>query len=92
MSSGEPGGEHHAVVGERGGWDPVLCNGLAERGEHDRAGDPVVCGDREREPGVVIEPGQRLGVGAGSAIGAGESVVGEVALPGLLGCSAANRM
>lgn len=47
-----PGGEHHPVVGQRGGRDPVQGNGLAERREHDRAGDPRVGGDRERIAGM----------------------------------------
>jgi len=42
-------------------------------------------GDREGVAGVVVEPGQDLGVGAGSAVGAGEPVVGEVGLPALVG-------
>jgi hypothetical protein len=63
----------------------VLCNGLAERGEHDRAGDPVVGRDEEGVAGAVVEPGQDLAVRAGSPVGAGEAVVGEVGLPGLVG-------
>jgi hypothetical protein len=42
-------------------------------------------GDREGVSAVVVEPGQDLGVGAGSAVGAGEPVVGEVGLPALVG-------
>jgi hypothetical protein len=63
----------------------VLCKGLPEGGQHDGAGDPVVGRDREGVAGAVIEPGQDLGVGAGTAIGLGEPVVGEVALPGFVG-------
>lgn len=65
----------------------MCCNGFAELGEHDRAGDPVVRGDGDREPGVVVEEGQDLGVGvgAGPAIGSGEPVMGEVGLPGCVG-------
>jgi len=85
LALGQPGGEDHAVVGERGGGNPVLCNGLLERGEHDRAGDPVVGGHGECVAGAVVEPGQDLGVCAGSAVGSTGSVVGEIALPGLVG-------
>ena len=74
-----------AVVGQRGGGDAVLSNGFAEGAQHDRAGDPVVDGDREGVAGAVVEPGQDLGVGAGSAVGSGEPVVGEVGLPALVG-------
>ncbi len=35
--------------------------------------------------GVVVEPGDDLGVGAGCAVGLGESGVGEVGLPALVG-------
>jgi hypothetical protein len=63
-----------------------MCgNGFAELGEHDRSGDPVVGGHRQGVAGVVVEPGQDLGVGTGSAVGAGEPVVGEVGLPALVG-------
>lgn len=36
LAAGEPGGEDHAVVGERGGRDAVLPAGRAEGREHDR--------------------------------------------------------
>jgi len=84
-AAGQAGGEDHAVVGECGGGDPVCGNGCAELGEHDRSGDLVMGGDREGVSAVVVEPGQDLGVGAGSAVGAGEPVVGEVGLPALVG-------
>jgi len=84
-ATGEPGGEDHPVVGERGGRDAVLGYGCTELVEHDRAGDPGVGGDPQGVAGVVIEPGQDLGVGAGSAVWSGESVVGEVGLPALVG-------
>jgi len=79
LSTGEAGGEDHAVVGQGGGGNAVLACGFAEGGEHDGAGDAVVGGDGERVAGVVIEPGQDLGVGA-----VGEPVVGEVGLPALV--------
>ena len=44
------------------------------------AGDAAVGGDRERVAGVVVEPGQDLGVGA-----VGEPPVGEVGLPAFVG-------
>ena len=83
-ATGQAGGEHHAVVGERGGRDPVCGNGFAELGDHDRTGDPVVGGDTQGVAGVVVEPGQDLGVCSRSAIGPGEPVVGEVGLPALV--------
>jgi len=89
LALGEPGGEDHAVVGERGGGNPVLRNGFTKGGQHDRSGDPVVGGDREGVAGAVVEPGQDLGVGAWTTVRATvratESVVGEVGLPGLVG-------
>ncbi len=45
----------------------------------------AVCGDVQGVAGAVVEPGDDLGVGAGSAVGVGEPVVGEVGLPGLVG-------
>ena len=65
-AAGEAGGEDHAVVGQRGGGDPVLGDGCRGRwSTHDRAGDPAVGGDGQGVAGVVVEPGQDLGVGAG---------------------------
>ena len=64
-AAGEPGGEDHAVVGQRGGGIPVLVCGFAEGGEHDRAGDPGVGGDVQGVAGVVVEPGEDLDVRAG---------------------------
>lgn len=84
LAAGQPGREHHPVVGQGGGRDPVFGNGFAERGEHDRAGDPVVGGDSQGEPGVLVEPGQDLAVEPGTSVGVGEPVVGEVGLPALV--------
>ncbi len=78
-AAGEPGGEHHAVAGQRGGRDAVLGDRGAERLDHDRAGDRQVAGHPQGVPGVVIQPGQDLGVGA-----VGQRVVGEVGLPQLV--------
>jgi hypothetical protein len=58
----------------------VLSGGGAELRYHDRAGDPAVRSDPQRVPGVVIEPGQDLGIGP-----IREWVVGEVGLPALVG-------
>jgi hypothetical protein len=44
-AAGEPGGEDHAVVGQRAGRDAVGLHRCAEAGEHDRSGDPAVGGD-----------------------------------------------
>ena len=63
-AAGQAGGEHHAVVGQRRGREPVLVDGGAEGVDDDRAGDPAVGGDRQGVAGVVIEPGQDLDVGA----------------------------
>lgn len=52
----------------------------AELGDHDGPGDPAVGGDRQGQPGVVIEPGQDLGAAAIS-----EGVMGEIGLPALVG-------
>ena len=51
FAAGQAGGEDHAVVGQGGGGDPVCGNGFAERGQHDRAGDPGVGGDRAGRSG-----------------------------------------
>jgi hypothetical protein len=83
LAAGQAGGEDHPVVGQGGGRDSVLGHGSAELGEHDRAGDPVVRGHRQRVAGVVVEPGQDLHVLPGAAV-AGEPVMGEVGLPGLV--------
>ena len=83
-AAGEADGVDHAVVGQRGGGDAVLGNGFAEGGEHDRGGDPGVGGDVQGVAGAVVEPADDLDVGAGSAVGSGEPVVGEVGLPGLV--------
>ncbi len=79
-AAGQAGGEDHAVVGQGGGRDAVLLAGSAEGEQHGGAGDPGVRGKRERVAGVVIEPGQDLGIRL-----AGERVVGEVGLPALVG-------
>ena len=79
-AAGQAGGEDHAVVGQGGGRDAVLLAGSPEGQQDGGAGDPVVRGQGERVAGVIVEPGQDLGVGA-----VGEGVVGEVGLPALVG-------
>ncbi len=64
LAAGESGGEHHVVVGQGGGRNAMLSDGGAEGGEHDRPGHSRVGGDRQRIAGVVVEPGQDLGIGA----------------------------
>ncbi len=59
-------------------------HGFPERGGDDWSGDPTVCGDVQGVAGAVVEPADDLRVHAGSAVGTGESVVGEVGLPGLI--------
>ncbi len=83
-AAGQPGGEDHAVVGERGGGNPVHGKGCAECGQHDRAGDAEVGGHGNGESGAVVEPGEDLHIGARGAVGVGETVVGEVGLPALV--------
>ena len=62
----------------------MLTCGFAERALDDRGGDPGVRGDVQGVAGAVVEPADDLDVGAGSTVGAGEPVVGEVRLPGLV--------
>ena len=81
--AGESDRVDHAVVCEGGGGDSVLGKGFAECLEHDRGGDPGA--DVQGVAGAVVEPGDDLHIGAGSAVGVGEAVVGEVGLPGLVG-------
>ncbi len=57
---------------------PVPGKGFSERGEHDRRGDPGVRGHVQGEAAAVVEPADDLHVRAGSAVGVGEPVVGEV--------------
>ncbi len=83
--AGEPDGVDHAVVGERGCGVSVQVSGLPEGGQHDRGGDPGSVRTVQGVAGVVVEPGDDLGVRAGGAVGVGEPVVGEVGLPGLVG-------
>ena len=79
FAAGQAGGEDHAVVGQGGGRDAVLRAGGAEGLQDGGAGDPGVGGDGQGVAGVVVEPGQDLGIGP-----AGERVVGEVGLPALV--------
>ena len=51
-----------------------------ERGEHRSGGDAQVSGDRQCLAGVVVEPGEDLDIDV-----VGQTVVGEVGLPGLVG-------
>jgi hypothetical protein len=62
----------------------VLTCGFTKRVLDDRGRDPGVRGDVECVAGAVVEPADDLYVCAGSAVGAGEPVVGEVGLPGLV--------
>lgn len=85
FAAGQSHGVDHAVVGQRGGRDSLLGNGCAECGDNDRRGDAGVGADVQGVAGAVVEPADDFHAGAGSAVGAGESVVGEVRLPGLVG-------
>jgi hypothetical protein len=68
----------------------VQGKGVTEGGQHDLRVDAGVRGDREGEPGAVVEPADDLHIGPGRAADAagaarvGEAVVGEVGLPGLV--------
>jgi hypothetical protein len=84
LAAGQAGGEHHPVVGQRGGRDAMLGHGGAEAGEHDRAADAPVRADVQQVAGAVIEPGQDLHVATRTAVGLPESVVGDVGLPALV--------
>ncbi len=78
-AAGQPGGEDHPVVGQCGGRNAVNLDRVAEGVAHDQAGDPGVRRHRQGVAGVVVQPGQDLGVTA-----VGEPVVREVGLPGLI--------
>ena len=82
--AGQSDGVDHAVVGECGCGDPVPGKGFAECLDHDWGGDPGVRAHLQGVAGAVVEPADDLDVGAGSAVGTGEPVVGEVGLPGLV--------
>ncbi len=80
LTPGEAGGEHQAVIGQGGGRDAIGCAASAERFQHDRAGDRLVRRDPEGIPGVVIQPGQDLGITS-----VGQRPVREAGLPALVG-------
>ena len=40
LAAGQSGGEHHPVIGQRGGRDAVCFQGVGERVDDDGAGDP----------------------------------------------------
>lgn len=79
-AAGEPGGVDEAVVGQGGSGNAVFSACVAERVEHDAAGDAQVRCDGQCCAGVVVEPGDDLDID-----GCGEAVVGEVGLPGFVG-------
>ena len=54
LAAGEARGEDHAVVGQRGGRDPIDPNSLEERARHDASRDSVVCADVEGSSRVVV--------------------------------------
>lgn len=49
FAAGEAGGEHHAVVGQRGVRNAMITNGFGEFGDDDGAGDAAVGGHRKRQ-------------------------------------------
>src|SRR4051812_34131803 len=66
VAAGEAGGVDGAVVGEGGERVAVLGSGPDEAGDHDRRGDPGVRRDVQGVAGVVVQPGDDLGVGGGA--------------------------
>ena len=72
-SSPKRSGEDEPVVCQGRGRGRVRGDRGAEGGQHGGAGDPVAGGERQSVPGVVVEPGQDLGV-----LAAGQRVAGEV--------------
>jgi len=64
-AAGEAGGVDHAVVGERGRRVSVLVGRFSGGRRHDGAGSSGVRRGVQRQPGVVVEPGDDLCVGAG---------------------------
>jgi hypothetical protein len=56
-------GEHHAVVSQCGGRNPLRPAGFAEFGQDDWAGDAAVGGHRQSVAGVVVGPVEDLHVG-----------------------------
>ena len=73
FAAGEAGGVDHGVVGERGRGKAVLSTGLVEGVDDDRAGYAPIHGDGQGVAGMVVEPGDDLGVGT-----CGEAPMGEV--------------
>jgi hypothetical protein len=84
-AAGKAGGEHYAVIRQHGGGNALVSDGLPKHRHHDRAGHRLVAGDGERVAGMIVQKAQNLGIGTGCAVTSGESVVGEVDLPHLVG-------
>ena len=83
LAAGEPGGEHHAVIGHGGGRNTSGCTGFATLRQDDGSGGTAMRGDREGAVGVVVEPVEYLHMS-----GVGQPPMSEVGLPefvGLLG-------
>jgi hypothetical protein len=55
FAASQSGGEHHPVVGQRGGGDPVGFQGFGEGLDDDVAGDPAMRGDGDGVARVVVE-------------------------------------
>jgi len=83
-AAGETDRIDHAVIGQGGGRDAVAGKGLTEGCGDDRSGDAAVRGHRKCVAGAVVEPADDLHLSAGSAVGSGESIVGDVGLPRLV--------
>ncbi len=83
-AAGETRRVDQAVIGQRRGRGAVGGDGGAEGIHHDGAGHALVAGQAQYQPGMVVQPGQDLGIGAGPAAGPGQPVVGEVRLPALV--------
>ena len=69
LATGEPGGEHHAVIRQHRGGNALVSDGLPERRNDRWPGHPPMAGDGEGVAGMVIYKAQNLHIGAGCAVG-----------------------
>lgn len=83
LAAAESGGEHHSVVGEGGGGNPIAGERLPEGGSDQRPGDAVSRDRGDQVAGVVVDDVQDLHLDLEPAA-ADQVPVGEVRLPGLV--------
>lgn len=86
-AAGEAGSVNTSIVRQRGRWQAVVVNVVAESIDHNLAGDAGVGVQGEQISGVVIEPVDDFNI---SPIG--EAPMGEIWLTTLVGCPAWKRM